>query len=169
MLFFFFCQAEDGIRDGHVTGVQTCALPIFPLDEVKEILNASMEYAVPGFPGMEDGHEVDFRIQLHGLDELPEAKVEDETEDNDDNGNDNGNGDGEGTNDDQNGDTNGDTEDETNGDTNDNDNGEPVAGDDQEDNPQTGNSSNMGLYISLLVAAVAVAGIVVFARKRSVQ
>src|SRR5207253_3568702 len=21
---------EDGIRDGHVTGVQTCALPIFP-------------------------------------------------------------------------------------------------------------------------------------------
>src|SRR5690625_5250359 len=30
-LFFslcFFFQAEDGIRDGHVTGVQTCALPI---------------------------------------------------------------------------------------------------------------------------------------------
>src|SRR5437660_11733928 len=25
----FFFQAEDGIRDGHVTGVQTCALPIF--------------------------------------------------------------------------------------------------------------------------------------------
>src|SRR5439155_14276050 len=29
MFFFFFFQAEDGIRDGHVTGVQTCALPIF--------------------------------------------------------------------------------------------------------------------------------------------
>src|SRR5690625_930693 len=27
VLIFFF-QAEDGIRDGHVTGVQTCALPI---------------------------------------------------------------------------------------------------------------------------------------------
>src|SRR5260370_24717481 len=27
MLFFFF-QAEDGIRDSSVTGVQTCALPI---------------------------------------------------------------------------------------------------------------------------------------------
>src|SRR5437660_9235886 len=27
--FLFFFQAEDGIRDGHVTGVQTCALPIF--------------------------------------------------------------------------------------------------------------------------------------------
>src|SRR5207245_4326659 len=26
--FFFFFQAEDGIRDATVTGVQTCALPI---------------------------------------------------------------------------------------------------------------------------------------------
>src|SRR5258708_33213088 len=26
---FFFLQAEDGIRDDLVTGVQTCALPIF--------------------------------------------------------------------------------------------------------------------------------------------
>src|SRR2546429_6016848 len=31
----FFCQAEDGIRDVAVTGVQTCALPI------------SFEYAPP--------------------------------------------------------------------------------------------------------------------------
>src|SRR5690606_40706831 len=30
-VFFFFFQAEDGIRDFHVTGVQTCALPIYPL------------------------------------------------------------------------------------------------------------------------------------------
>src|SRR5690606_40453129 len=28
MLVAFFFQAEDGIRDFHVTGVQTCALPI---------------------------------------------------------------------------------------------------------------------------------------------
>src|SRR2546430_4742456 len=28
-VFFFFFQAEDGIRDLTVTGVQTCALPIF--------------------------------------------------------------------------------------------------------------------------------------------
>src|SRR5262249_58939575 len=28
-LFFFFFQAEDGIRDWSVTGVQTCALPIY--------------------------------------------------------------------------------------------------------------------------------------------
>src|SRR5205823_6745221 len=29
--FFFFFQAEDGIRDKLVTGVQTCALPILIL------------------------------------------------------------------------------------------------------------------------------------------
>src|SRR2546425_4019456 len=29
LVFFFFFQAEDGIRDKLVTGVQTCALPIF--------------------------------------------------------------------------------------------------------------------------------------------
>src|SRR6266568_9424348 len=28
MFYFFFFRAEDGIRDGTVTGVQTCALPI---------------------------------------------------------------------------------------------------------------------------------------------
>src|SRR5699024_3255496 len=28
LLYFFFFQAEDGIRDRNVTGVQTCALPI---------------------------------------------------------------------------------------------------------------------------------------------
>src|SRR5690349_22535807 len=28
-VIFFFFQAEDGIRDLYVTGVQTCALPIF--------------------------------------------------------------------------------------------------------------------------------------------
>src|SRR5690606_6670589 len=30
----FFFQAEDGIRDFHVTGVQTCALPIYQFKEV---------------------------------------------------------------------------------------------------------------------------------------
>src|SRR5688572_33226067 len=31
LLFIFFFQAEDGIRDLTVTGVQTCALPILVL------------------------------------------------------------------------------------------------------------------------------------------
>src|SRR3989475_3121183 len=40
MFFFFFFQAEDGIRDLTVTGVQTCALPICaprPRDESAEL------------------------------------------------------------------------------------------------------------------------------------
>src|SRR5256886_7966644 len=32
---FFFFQAEDGIRDLTVTGVQTCALPIYPGRQVR--------------------------------------------------------------------------------------------------------------------------------------
>src|SRR5688572_32583467 len=35
--FFFFFQAEDGIRDLTVTGVQTCALPIFVFGAVGTI------------------------------------------------------------------------------------------------------------------------------------
>src|SRR5690606_39633069 len=38
---FFFFQAEDGIRDFHVTGVQTCALPI--LEARMTICNMSIE------------------------------------------------------------------------------------------------------------------------------
>src|SRR6266567_5878896 len=38
MVFFFFFQAEDGIRDLTVTGVQTCALPI---SDVLEALQAA--------------------------------------------------------------------------------------------------------------------------------
>src|SRR5690606_15955752 len=41
LLFFF--QAEDGIRDFHVTGVQTCALPIF-------VTNCSNNYGPNHFP-----------------------------------------------------------------------------------------------------------------------
>src|SRR6266581_9481931 len=41
IFIFFFFQAEDGIRDGRVTGVQTCALPICEIRQrrlVKEAL-----------------------------------------------------------------------------------------------------------------------------------
>src|SRR5256886_5969786 len=41
LLVYFFFQAEDGIRDLTVTGVQTCALPIFgglePLQEGHQV------------------------------------------------------------------------------------------------------------------------------------
>src|SRR5690606_21820346 len=46
-IFFFFFQAEDGIRDFHVTGVQTCALPIyvknFVIEDVKSFKMGSPE------------------------------------------------------------------------------------------------------------------------------
>ena len=34
---FFFFQAEDGIRDRDVTGVQTCALPILYINALSNI------------------------------------------------------------------------------------------------------------------------------------
>src|SRR2546430_2733910 len=46
MFFFFFFQAEDGIRDLTVTGVQTCALPIYGLanDEAFAARGASIGF-----------------------------------------------------------------------------------------------------------------------------
>src|SRR5204862_3126305 len=40
-LFFFF-QAEDGIRDLYVTGVQTCALPILPFSYTSNLYNSAV-------------------------------------------------------------------------------------------------------------------------------
>src|SRR5699024_12099967 len=42
MISCFFFQAEDGIRDRNVTGVQTCALPIYIdyNERVKEIIES---------------------------------------------------------------------------------------------------------------------------------
>src|SRR3989454_5556822 len=40
LLFVFFFQAEDGIRDYKVTGVQTCALPIFAPDADGPVVTA---------------------------------------------------------------------------------------------------------------------------------
>src|SRR5690606_41050581 len=44
----FFFQAEDGIRDFHVTGVQTCALPIYPgqRDGVEGLVGDDVDGAV---------------------------------------------------------------------------------------------------------------------------
>src|SRR5690606_38352861 len=59
---FFFFQAEDGIRDFHVTGVQTCALPILEnaalklLEEADE--NPEVDYLGEGWDT-----EVPFEIE----------------------------------------------------------------------------------------------------------
>src|SRR2546430_5140127 len=56
-LFCFFFQAEDGIRDLTVTGVQTCALPISLEPEHRRI---------PGADRIERAHEgSDHRGRLH--------------------------------------------------------------------------------------------------------
>src|SRR5205809_5016822 len=60
----FFFQAEDGLRDVAVTGVQTCALPILPFrkgefstatsrmafNEIVDLVNAVLEVAVEHSP-----------------------------------------------------------------------------------------------------------------------
>src|SRR5699024_11697666 len=51
---FFFCQAEDGIRDRNVTGVQTCALPIsipttVPEDTMEAVVDFFGKYDVASF------------------------------------------------------------------------------------------------------------------------
>src|SRR5437764_3887929 len=40
LILFFFFQAEDGIRDTSVTGVQTCALPICSSSNITAIARA---------------------------------------------------------------------------------------------------------------------------------
>src|SRR5260221_2576523 len=42
LLYVFFFQAEDGIRDHCVTGVQTCALPIFLLSRYQGLSYAEI-------------------------------------------------------------------------------------------------------------------------------
>src|SRR5207253_5520723 len=59
---FFFFQAEDGIRDGHVTGVQTCALPIC-IALMKLLANA------PGLQQINPGTSGGFNAQF--LDHTP--------------------------------------------------------------------------------------------------
>src|SRR5260370_23067151 len=50
ILFFF--QAEDGIRDSSVTGVQTCALPIYPGSEWTHAFRRIQDRCVPRFEWM---------------------------------------------------------------------------------------------------------------------
>src|SRR5690606_39977540 len=54
-LFFFF-QAEDGIREFHVTGVQTCALPIYH-QMTRDAMRQLFEQA---WDDVQNGRETDF-------------------------------------------------------------------------------------------------------------
>src|SRR5690606_21267956 len=62
----FFLQAEDGIRDFHVTGVQTCALPIFERITVARA-QAMQDFMVGVFEragGTRDGDPLNLRQLL---------------------------------------------------------------------------------------------------------
>src|SRR5690606_39436798 len=56
-------QAEDGIRDFHVTGVQTCALPIFLAAEP------------PERPLLERPQQLDLDVRLHFRDLIQEERA----------------------------------------------------------------------------------------------
>src|SRR5215216_6092509 len=72
MWFFFFFQAEDGIRDDLVTGVQTCALPIcahrFPRDLYGELAQLGLMGAC--VPEEYGGAGADFLSYILVLEEL---------------------------------------------------------------------------------------------------
>src|SRR5258708_37715869 len=63
-LFFFFFQAEDGIRDDLVTGVQTCALPIFlASNSMLPCMHAALGFALLGGHNVAGGED-EFRTEL---------------------------------------------------------------------------------------------------------
>src|SRR6266705_4829588 len=66
--FFFFFQAEDGIRDRTVTGVQTCALPI------STPVRTGIQTAQPGYEAPLHSHP--YVEILHILDGAAEAWIE---------------------------------------------------------------------------------------------
>src|SRR5688500_17573653 len=81
--FFFFFQAEDGIRDYKVTGVQTCALPISGFDfvgdndairaEVINRLNATAAYRklfAKSFPAVKAGAPITYEMFARAIAEF---------------------------------------------------------------------------------------------------
>src|SRR5438876_5389982 len=57
---FFFFQAEDGIRDGRVTGVQTCALPISEQSNSTALVDH--DYVVKVYRKLESGINPEIEI-----------------------------------------------------------------------------------------------------------
>src|SRR5256885_4489527 len=68
---FFFFQAEDGIRDYKVTGVQTCALPI----SVFSLVNALLIRPLP-FKAPQDLVLLCEKFSGQGLDQIPVSAPE---------------------------------------------------------------------------------------------
>src|SRR5207253_5405491 len=56
---------EDGIRDGHVTGVQTCALPIWVLHDHDHDVIDSLHHYLPGIREDSSANELHFQDGGH--------------------------------------------------------------------------------------------------------
>src|SRR5690606_39693041 len=59
----FFFQAEDGIRDFHVTGVQTCALPILAEEEGAKLIYGGKRPELPEH--LRNGYYLEPTIYVH--------------------------------------------------------------------------------------------------------
>src|SRR5207247_6432356 len=64
LILSFFFQAEDGIRDPLVTGVQTCALPIFTSATIRK---SSLLRAFPAMNGLTDSSSTDGAVKTHSF------------------------------------------------------------------------------------------------------
>src|SRR5438874_8177588 len=65
---FFFFQAEDGIRDLYVTGVQTCALPISQYAKrFQIILPFANGHELERRPGAIQPEKIFFQVSSHGF------------------------------------------------------------------------------------------------------
>src|SRR5256885_982813 len=72
----FFCQAEDGIRDYKVTGVQTCALPIlFVTHDVDEAIKMADRIAILQRGGILAQYDTPDAILAHPANEFVERFV----------------------------------------------------------------------------------------------
>src|SRR5260221_476018 len=67
LFFFFFFQAEDGIRDHCVTGVQTCALPICSAAQIRQLAGMRGLMAKPDGSIIETPITANFREGLNVL------------------------------------------------------------------------------------------------------
>src|SRR3712207_818901 len=79
VLFCFFFQAEDGIRDIGVTGVQTCALPISVSDRLKNLVVYALQsrYEVEAVDTEQGGHAtvISREAAREGYDRSEERRV----------------------------------------------------------------------------------------------
>src|SRR5256885_9035710 len=74
-VFFFFFQAEDGIRDYKVTGVQTCALPIY-LPGANLDRDCRTERQLPQYQASQTRHRNGQRLRSGRLPDTNQNSVE---------------------------------------------------------------------------------------------